>query len=201
MSILALSLARALHVGDALAKFVLILLADRHNADNGDCFPSVSLLAHEGEMSTNTIAKKLQFLEAEGFIRCEPRLRDDRGRDTTQYDLLFVPVTTATRTTVTARRAVPHEDWRPDDATKAKIAARYPHHEIDFDALAIEFVNYSRGAGRSYARIESAFANSASRALERRSPTVARLGPQAAGQRRTSGGLAGAVRDMLDSTG
>lgn len=64
-------------VNDAVAKLVLIMLADRANNDNADeqwqCWPSVDRIGLDASLSRATVQRKLRYLEQHGFIRTIPR--------------------------------------------------------------------------------------------------------------------------------
>ena len=62
--------------GSPMAKLVLVKLADRADED-GECFPSIELIAHETEMAERTVRRHLDALEAAGLISRETR---GRGR-------------------------------------------------------------------------------------------------------------------------
>lgn len=69
-------------------KFLLLILADYHNAETGQCDPSLTRLGHDALMSTRAAQIVLKSLEAKRFIRIIPRT-DITGRtDSNQYDLI-----------------------------------------------------------------------------------------------------------------
>jgi Helix-turn-helix domain len=69
------------------AKLVLLALADRHNADNGDCFPSRSRLETDCCMPRTSLKRALDELETAGLITAHER-RDKLGRNkSNQYEL------------------------------------------------------------------------------------------------------------------
>lgn len=53
--------------GDALAKLVLISLANRAD-NNGECYPSLERIAEDCETTKMSVTRKLKLLEAKGFI-------------------------------------------------------------------------------------------------------------------------------------
>ena len=61
--------------GDAMAKLVLIALADRAN-DDGECWPSLEKLVEDCETSKSTIIRKLAWLQDQGFIKRIHRAKD-----------------------------------------------------------------------------------------------------------------------------
>lgn len=70
------------------AKLVLICLADRHNKDTGECFPSQDLLASDACLSRSSLNDQLTILETLGYFTREtifnPRTHK---RENTQYNL------------------------------------------------------------------------------------------------------------------
>jgi DNA-binding transcriptional MocR family regulator len=73
-------------------KIVLYWLADHHNGDTGDCFPSLNLLARECEMSRPTVVKHLNELEELGLIVRAKRQRENGSQTSTAYILNLTPV-------------------------------------------------------------------------------------------------------------
>jgi DNA-binding Lrp family transcriptional regulator len=61
--------------GDALAKLVLIALANRAN-DDGECWPSLERIAQECETSTRTVIRKIEKLEKLGHIKRVRRAKE-----------------------------------------------------------------------------------------------------------------------------
>ena len=53
----------------ASEKLILLALADRHNADTGDCFPSLDRIAEDTCSSRNTVRRATQALEDKGLIK------------------------------------------------------------------------------------------------------------------------------------
>lgn len=74
------------------AKIVLYWLADHYNETTGACFPSVSTIAHEGEMSAATVHRHLADLEDAGLIERITRQRPDGGLSSNGYILHLQPI-------------------------------------------------------------------------------------------------------------
>lgn len=76
---------------EASARLVLYTLADHHNQDNGQCFPSQSTIAEEAGVSRNTVPRALQSLVDAKFIRIVTRggLSARGGRRSDSYVFLF----------------------------------------------------------------------------------------------------------------
>ena len=55
-------------VGDALAKLVLIALANRAN-NSGECWPSFARIANDCETSESSVKRKIKVLEQGGFLK------------------------------------------------------------------------------------------------------------------------------------
>lgn len=73
MSLHAMKWAAKQRVGCGVAKAVLMCLADYHNAETGQCFPSIQTIMNYTEYSDRTIQKKLFRLTTLGLIRITPR--------------------------------------------------------------------------------------------------------------------------------
>ena len=70
-----------------MSKIVLLALADRYNADTGDCFPSIRRLETDCCMSKSSILRSVDELEKAGLITVIER-RDKLGRNkSNQYEL------------------------------------------------------------------------------------------------------------------
>lgn len=69
-------------IGDPLAKLLLLALADRADKETGQCWPSLGRLAEDTEMSSATVARKLNYLEERQLIQ-----RTQRTATSTLYTL------------------------------------------------------------------------------------------------------------------
>jgi len=215
MSIAALNDAKRLRVGDFGAKFLLILLADRHNSDTGQCSPSLTLLIQESEMSPATVMRKLDKLEQAGFLKRQSVRTEAGTRETTQYDLMFTdkreeaPKADAEGAQVqkkrekSARKSLPPHDWKPSPATIEQLQKEFPHHDVqgEIEHITREWIDYCHGSDHKYARFDAALANSARRFFRRQSARPAALGGRAGGSQQSTSGVAGAVRRLHSGHG
>lgn len=62
-----------------LQKLVLIVLADRHNADTGRCDPSLSRIAEDCTLSRDTVIRNLKALASAGLLRIIRRVKPADG--------------------------------------------------------------------------------------------------------------------------
>ena len=67
-------------------KIVLICLADRHNPDYG-CFPSISKIAEDAEMSQKSVFTHLSKLEKAGLIARSGRIKNNGQQTSNEYKL------------------------------------------------------------------------------------------------------------------
>lgn len=73
-------------------KIVLYWLADHHNGETDDCFPSLNTLARECEMDRSSVVRHLGALEAAGLIERKQRNRSNGSQTSTAYVLTLAPV-------------------------------------------------------------------------------------------------------------
>ena len=71
------------------AKIVLYWLADHHNAETDECFPSIKTLAEECEMSRRSVVNQLDELERLGIISKTERTRGNGSQTSNSYRLNF----------------------------------------------------------------------------------------------------------------
>lgn len=69
------------------SKIVLYWLSDHHNGETGRCFPSLSTLARECEMSKAAVARHLSELEKIGLIVRHKRHRANGSQTSSEYEL------------------------------------------------------------------------------------------------------------------
>ena len=68
-------------------KIVLYWLADHHNGETGDCFPSIGRLAQCCEMDKSAVHRHIGTLTTKGLISVKRRRRDDGGFTSNYYTL------------------------------------------------------------------------------------------------------------------
>ena len=68
-------------------KIVLYWLADHHNGETGECFPSINRLAEVCEMSRRSVEGHLETLETLGLIHRVNQYRDTGGKTSNKYIL------------------------------------------------------------------------------------------------------------------
>ena len=67
-------------------KLVLLALADRHNPDHG-CFPSLSKIVDDTEISRSTVRRCLKQLEQKGLITVQENMRANGSQTSNLYHL------------------------------------------------------------------------------------------------------------------
>lgn len=82
MSFKHMAWAMEVRIGDPLAKLLLVALADRADKETGQCWPSLSRLCEDTEMSKASVTRRLFYLEQRGFIH-----RTQRDQSSTLYTL------------------------------------------------------------------------------------------------------------------
>lgn len=74
----------------AATKIVLYWLADHHNGETGDCFPSHKRLAECCEMTRQSIINNLKILEEKNLINIISRFRENGSHTSNIYQLLLI---------------------------------------------------------------------------------------------------------------
>lgn len=115
------------------AKLVLICLADRHNKDTGECFPSQDKLAEDACMSRSSVNDQLDRLEALGLIEREPVIDPKTKRQkATRYHLkMAIAVSEITTRAVSEKQGEPcpkkaKSRVRNSDTNPVKITGKEP---------------------------------------------------------------------------
>ena len=88
MSFKHMAWAMEVRVGDPLAKLLLVALADRADKERGQCWPSLSRLCEDTEMSKASVTRRLSYLEQRGFVH-----RTQRDQSSTLYTLPLTELT------------------------------------------------------------------------------------------------------------
>ena len=88
-------------------KFVLVTLADRSNASEWSCYPSVRDLAERTGLHRTSVTRSLAKLEKLGLVKKENRMRDRGGYTSSTYTL---------------NRPVEEQDSALDDVAQCDIA-------------------------------------------------------------------------------
>lgn len=88
MSMLLMVEAMKLKVGNPLRKLILIKLADNAN-DKGECFPSVSYIAEQCEISERSVQNHIKQLEVDGLLKIESRKSENGLNKSNIYYLNF----------------------------------------------------------------------------------------------------------------
>jgi len=66
-------------------KVVLYWIADHHNSETGDCFPSINRLAILCEMSRRSVETQITALEDLGLLKRKAQYRDTGGKTANSY--------------------------------------------------------------------------------------------------------------------
>lgn len=72
------------------AKIVLYWLADHHNGETGDCFPSHKRLAELSEMTDRSVRAQIDILRSMGLIEIIQRTRDNGSQTSNGYILSLI---------------------------------------------------------------------------------------------------------------
>ncbi|TDT94907.1 helix-turn-helix protein [Azorhizobium sp. AG788] len=88
MSIEALRWVEAQETGSPGTQLVLFVLAN-YADENGECYPALSLLAKRSQQSVDTVRRKLQVLEEQGYIERQERWRENGTRTSDRFRLLM----------------------------------------------------------------------------------------------------------------
>ena len=98
-------------------KLTLLALADRHNPDLG-CFPSISKMCHDTELSRSTVIRCIQYLEHTGLIKKQKAQRENGSDTSNRYFLGF-------ETGVSPRH--------PPSVTETLplVSDRHPHNQVN----------------------------------------------------------------------
>jgi DNA-binding transcriptional MocR family regulator len=82
----ALDWATESEVESAIAKFILLLLANKAD-ENFSCYPSIGVLMAESGAGRSTVLRALKKLEADGFVTRNPQFHDSGAQRVNRYYL------------------------------------------------------------------------------------------------------------------
>lgn len=86
MSWEALAWAKDADISQPVAKFILVLLANKAD-ENFSCYPSIRTLMSESGAGRSTVMRALSYLEMRGFMTRLPQFHDSGARRSTRYYL------------------------------------------------------------------------------------------------------------------
>lgn len=86
MSWEALAWAKDSDIAQPVAKFILVLLANKAD-ENFSCYPSIRTLVAESGAGRSTVLRALSYLEMHGFVTRRPQFHDSGARRSTRYYL------------------------------------------------------------------------------------------------------------------
>ncbi|MDP7701387.1 helix-turn-helix domain-containing protein [Mycobacterium sp. TY815] len=86
MSWEALAWAKDSEISQPVAKFILVLLANKAD-ENFSCYPSIRTLMAESGAGRSTVLRALSYLEMRGFMTRRPQFHDSGARRSTRYYL------------------------------------------------------------------------------------------------------------------
>lgn len=86
MSWEALAWAKDSDIAHPVAKFILVLLANKAD-ENFSCYPSIRTLMAESGAGRSTILRALSYLETRGLMSRRPQFHDSGARRSTRYYL------------------------------------------------------------------------------------------------------------------
>lgn len=164
MSFLLMAQTIKTNVKDPLAKWLLLVLADYSNEDTGQCYPSLNTLAKRTEMHIATVARKLDYLETNGFIK-----RQQRPATSTMYQLVLAESDTPIAVCDTPSRTQRHkpiskpikqlikEDYFPTKELQEKLTIKYGR--IDFKNETDKFIDYHQSKGNKFVDVNAAYRN------------------------------------------
>jgi len=82
----ALAWAKDSDIAHPVAKFILVLLANKAD-ENFSCYPSIRTLMAESGAGRSTVLRALSYLETRGFMTRHPQFHDSGARRSTRYYL------------------------------------------------------------------------------------------------------------------
>ena len=101
---------------------VLLYLIDRTNREM-TCFPAIPTIAEQLHISVSTVKRALKELEQAGFLRRDPRWRDNGGQSSNLYTL-DAPVETPAPDPSPAPEPAPEDERQAPAPAAAPMAAQ-----------------------------------------------------------------------------
>jgi Helix-turn-helix domain len=142
MSVQAIGWAFDQQINDALAKLVLLALANHSNGKSGRCTPKVDTLAAECAQTPSNVKKKLAYLEQNGLIKRVSRFAPSGTQLANGYVLLL---DAEYRPFASTEPTSPDEPWE-DEEVSEQVGGGYPTREGE--GIQNEGVGYPMGAPR-----------------------------------------------------
>ena len=152
MSFVIMGKVYATDVGDSLAKFVLLVLAEHADNDSHICWPSLSRIQSITHLSRQSVVNKLDYLTSRGFIQRE---RGHKGQST-RYTILVHQLDQASQparpepvskpNNNSSIQPIPH-DWVASEELRAAVDALPNLEEIDHDIEEAQFRSYWQERG------------------------------------------------------
>ena len=133
-------------------KLTLLALADRHNPDFG-CFPSISKICADTELSRSTIIRCTQYLEETGLIS-KQKARRDNGSDTSnRYILGFEQGVSPSHSPSVTETPPLVSDCNPHNQVNITSKSNHSYDQIlTEDGFDIFWEHYPRKVGKGAAK-------------------------------------------------
>lgn len=133
MSWEALAWAKDLDISHPVAKFILVLLANKADEDFS-CYPSIRTLMAESGAGRSTVLRALSYLETRGFMTRRPQFHDSGARRSTRYYLNH-PRTQHLPPGLDPRPPSPNAGREPSHSGTGAVSNRHPTGVPDRDPL------------------------------------------------------------------
>ena len=138
-------------------KIVLYWLADCHNGETGQCFPSHKYLAKQCEMTDRSIRTHIELLEQAGLIRKHENHRDNGSQTSNSYELLLMETETPRKNIPTPKEKIsdlpqknlPTLNLGNNNLGNEQYISDLDHADLDFNRF---YALYPRKIGKEAAR-------------------------------------------------